>query len=139
MPKVVQTIIDANISIPDSSSKINPTDENSEKISHSVSSRIVFGTPANTVGVKDRAKGALDKVKGIVTDKAERRAALEKLREASDHFSVYASNSFAAVETQLRRMSDGTYQRITRQAAQEQVQLIRVAEAKGLGMLTVAR
>ena len=80
----------------------------------------------------------IEKVKGIVTDKAELRAALEKLREASDHFSVYASNSFAAVETQLRRMKNGTFGRMTRQAAQEQVQLIRVAEAKGLGMLTVA-
>ena len=110
-----------------------------EDISRSVSSRIVFGTPANTVGVKDRAKGVIEKVKGIVTDKAERRAALEKLHEATDHFSVYWSNSFAAVETQLRRMKDGTFGRMTRQAAQEQVQLIRVAEAKGLGMLTVAQ
>ena len=108
-------------------------------IRYSVSSRIVFGTPANTVGVKERAKGVIEKVKGIVTDKAERRAALEKLHEATDHFSVYWSNSFAAVETQLRRMKDGTFGRMTRQAAQEQVQLIRFAEAKGLGMLTVAQ
>lgn len=49
------------ISIPDSSEKINPSDENSEKVSRSVSSRIVFGTPANTVGVMANAKGALDK------------------------------------------------------------------------------
>ena len=45
-------------SIPDSVEKINPTGENSEKISRSVSPRIVFGTPANTVGVKERVKGA---------------------------------------------------------------------------------
>lgn len=114
------------------------TERFSDDISRSISSRIVFGTPANTVGVRERAKGVVEKVKGIITDKEERRAALEKLREASDHFSVYASNSFAAVETQLRRMKDGTFGRMTRKAAQEQVQLIRVAEAKGLGMLTVA-
>jgi hypothetical protein len=118
------------------SERFNAEDDD---IRRSVSSRIVFGTPANTVGVKDRAKGVIEKVKALASDKAERKAALEKFREAADHFSVLASNSFAAVETQLRRMGDGTYQRITRQAAQEKVQLIRVAEAKGLGMLTIAQ
>jgi hypothetical protein len=127
---------DSSKSIPDSSEKNNPSDENFEKISHSVSSRIVFGTPANMVGVMAKAKGVIEKVKGVVTDKAERKAALEKFREAADHFSVLASNSFAAVETQLRRMGDGTYQRITRQAAQEKVQLIRVAALeKSVGAL----
>ena len=47
--------------------------------------------------------GALDKVKGIATDKAELGAALEKLREASDHFSVCASNSTFRESRSLKR------------------------------------
>ena len=65
--------IATNKNIHDSVEKINPTGENSEKISHSVSSRIVFGTPANTVGVKERVKGVIEKVKNCLQKRKKRK------------------------------------------------------------------
>ncbi len=106
---VTQRTRSTTISIPDSTQKINPPDEISEKnVSRSVSfveSRIQFGTNAQETKISRIKKT----VKGLRSADG-RREMREGFIEAIDTFSVYASNSFAAVETQLRRMAkDGAW------------------------------
>ena len=101
---------------------------------------IHFGAPAGSVSVKEKVKKVVEAVKGLA-DSEKRREAYNSLVEFMDTASIYFTNSFAAVETQLRRnvkdgVWDGKFGRVSRQGAQAKVQKVRLGEAKGLGMLT---
>lgn len=126
------------------SERFNAEDDDIRRSVSSQPTMIKFNAPSGNLGIMDRLKRIGGNVKSAITEADSRKAALEVMREAFDTFSVHWSNSFAAVETQLRRMVsngtwDGSYGRITRQSAQEKVQSVRLSEAKALGMLTVGQ